>query len=125
VSELPAGVMWPTGIFLLWALFVPGPVSLAVRPSFAIAPGSFQATIIIERHHSNRQLEWGFVGPEERHTTISLDGAQRTRVFYPKPWEQLSGGDYIAYASLTRIVHGREQVIRVEQSFRSIHPEDF
>lgn len=121
-----AGTAHVPSLLIVWAMFfLPGPITIQVRPTFAIAPGSFQCLVIIERHDNNRQLEWGFTGPEERHTSISIDGAQRARVFYPKPWEQLSGGDYIAYASLTRITQGRTVITRTEQAFRAVYPDDF
>lgn len=112
---------------LIFAIFFAGPVSILVRPTFAIAPGSFQATIIIERNADNRVLEYGFTKGEftEWSSTLSLDGAQRQRVFQPKPWESLPGGDYIAYASLTRITQGRTVITRTEQAFRSVYPDDF
>lgn len=125
VSELPARM---TQLLIVWAMFfLPGPVAVTVRPSFAIAPGSFQATIIIERDERNRQLEYGYQKGEfiEVSSRLSLDGAQSQRVWQPKPWERVPGGDYIAYASLTRIDRGRSQVIRVEQPFRSVFPDDF
>lgn len=119
--------MLPFPFLLIAAIFFAGPVSVLVRPSFAIAPGSFQATIIIERDADNRALEYGYYKGEftEWSSRLSLDGAQRQRVFVPKPWEQLPGGDYIAYAELTRIVQGRTVIVRTEQPFRSVYPDDF
>ena len=110
---------------LIFALFSVPEVEVRVRPPFAIAPGSFQATILIERHEANRALEWGYTGPESRVSSTQIDGAQRQRVFVPKPWEHLAGGDYVAYAKLTRIVNGRADVSISTQPFRSIYPEDF
>lgn len=112
---------------LIFAIFFQGPVSVLVRPNFAIAPGSFQATIVIERSADNRQLEYGYRKGDftEWSSRLSLDGTMGPRVFYPRPWEQLPGGDYIAYAELTRVSHGKTTISYTEQAFRSIYPDDF
>src|SRR5689334_2113840 len=92
----------------LYAL-MPAPVTLFIRPTFSMAPASFQATILIERHDGNRLLKVEYDGPEYKSSEYQLDGATSKRAFQPRVWELRSAGEYLATATLTRIVEGKEK----------------
>jgi hypothetical protein len=106
---------------LIWALFfLPAPVAIRITPAYDLAPGSFQATIVIERHGQNRALWIGFDGTERKESYYQIAGAQRQRIFIPKFWDNLSAGRYVGYAALLRIEDGRERRYLARQTFEVI-----
>lgn len=108
-------------IFALYA--IRGPVEITVRPSFAMAPNGFQATIIIDRDEHNRLLEIEYDGPEYKYSQYQLDGDKSKRAFQPRPWYLRSVGEYIATATVTRIVEGQTKKLVATAQFRVLGGE--
>jgi hypothetical protein len=78
------------------------PISVSVYPTIAVARGSAQLRVLVERNDANRALTWEVDGPGYyRSSTMQLDGT-----FAPKSWfffvRDLPEGVYEVRATVMR-----------------------
>jgi hypothetical protein len=87
-----------------------------------MVPGGFRVRAMIERHEANRGLFLEYDGPMHRSSYFQIDGAQRQRMFQPTNscacWTDLVSGNYIASATLIRMVNGQEKRYVAVQAFQ-------
>jgi len=105
--------------FLLFvaALYTLNPVTISIYPPASMAPATVRITVLVPRHLDNREVCYGFSGPEDKKSCLTLDGwqARRTWTVY---WPIRTAGEYLAEATLTRVTEGKTQTYRQPAAFR-------
>jgi len=107
--------------FLLFvaALYTLNPVTISIYPPASMAPATVRITVLVPRHLDNREVCYGFSGPEDKKSCLTLDGwqARRTWTVY---WPIRTAGEYLAEATLTRVTEGKTQTYRQQAPFRVV-----
>lgn len=84
------------------------PLSFTVRPSTALAPGSFELRIHLTPHPANRWLSWWCVGDDfdTSESELRIDGERGPTLFVRRLLD-LPAGDYRCAATVDRITGER------------------